>query len=293
MGSIPRLAFAAVVFGFVLLYACHDSPEISEPSAATAVIRYQLTITGTGTGTGVVTSSPAGINCTLTAGRAAATGCTALYNDGTYVTLTAKPASGSAFGGWVKLCTGLGTCTTRMRGAREVSAMFRKGPFVVKISSGTSGVGTGRAKSQTALTPAINCQITNGVPATTGCSATYPANTKLTLTTTPATNFYFAGWRDPSCSTGSCQYTLIQNTTIPVTFARVSSTSPAVQGKWSGVINTPVVGVHAHLMPTGKVFMWGDVGEAQLWDPDNTAAGFASVTKTYRSYCTGHTFLPD
>jgi galactose oxidase-like protein/List-Bact-rpt repeat protein/Kelch motif protein len=291
MRSITRLTLAAVVFCLFLLHACHDSPEISEPSLATAVTQYKLTITGSGTGTGVVTSSPAGINCTLTAGRPATTGCSKLYNAGVVVTLTAKPASGHAFGGWVKLCTGLGTCKVTMRVAREVTALFRKGPFSVKITSGSSGVGTGKVTSQTGLSPAINCQITNGVPAAAGCSATYPANVKLTLTATPAANFYFAGWRDPSCGTGSCLFSIIDNLTIPATFSPVASSSPGVQGKWATPFNTPAVGVHTHVLTTGKVLLWGDVGDAQIWDPSTT--GFVTVPKTYRTYCTGHAFLPD
>jgi WD40 repeat protein len=53
---------------------------------------------------------------------------------------------------------------------------------------------------------------------------------------------------------------------------------------------TPVVGVHSHMLPTGKVLLWGDKGEAQLW---STSTGFTPVNKTFRIYCSAHTFLPD
>jgi hypothetical protein len=292
MKVFPRLIFAVLALGLLVLHACQDRPEISGPSNATAVVTNRLTITGSGTGTGVVTSSPTGINCTITAGRAAASGCSALYTAGVVVTLTAKPASGHAFGGWVKLCTGLGTCTVNMRIAREVTALFRKGPFTVKIISGTAGVGTGSVKS-IGSTPAINCQITNGIPAATGCSATYPANVKLTLSATPGAGFFFAGWREPSCGTGTCQFAVIQNLTIPATFSRVVASSPPLQGKWAAAFSTPVVAVHTHLLPTGKVLLWGDVGQMQLWDPANQSAGYVSMAKMYRAYCSGHTFLSD
>lgn len=54
-----------------------------------------------------------------------------------------------------------------------------------------------------------------------------------------------------------------------------------------------MVAVHVHLLPTGKVLLWGDRGDAQLWDPANPGAGFAAIGKTYRIFCSGHTFLPD
>jgi hypothetical protein len=62
-------------------------------------------------------------------------------------------------------------------------------------------------------------------------------------------------------------------------------------GRWDPAFTTPVVGVHMHLLPTGKVLLWGDRGDAQIWDP--TSGGFTPVAKTYRIYCSGHTMLAD
>lgn len=53
---------------------------------------FNLTVSKTGTGRGTVTSAPEGINCGTT--------CSADFADGTSITLTAEPASGSTFGGW-------------------------------------------------------------------------------------------------------------------------------------------------------------------------------------------------
>src|SRR2546428_97530 len=67
-------------------------------TAATAVTatfdrqRFTLTVNKAGIGNGTVTSSPAGIDCGAT--------CSAAYDSGTVVTLTATPASGSTFTGW-------------------------------------------------------------------------------------------------------------------------------------------------------------------------------------------------
>ena len=54
--------------------------------------QHTLRVTKTGDGGGTVRSSPAGINC--------GADCSQDYNDGTVVTLTATPNSGSEFTGW-------------------------------------------------------------------------------------------------------------------------------------------------------------------------------------------------
>jgi galactose oxidase-like protein len=79
----------------------------------------------------------------------------------------------------------------------------------------------------------------------------------------------------------------------PITFTHTATGASTGMGRWDPAFSTPVVDVHMHLLPTGKVLMWGDRGEAQLWDPANPGAGFISVTKTFRMYCSGHTILRD
>ena len=75
----------------------------------------KLTVTQTGNGT--VTSQPPGIDC----GAA----CSADFDLGALVTLTATPAQGSYFAGWSGACTGLDACHLVMDQAKEVSAEFK------------------------------------------------------------------------------------------------------------------------------------------------------------------------
>jgi hypothetical protein len=75
-----------------------------------------LTLTKSGTGTGTITSSPSGINCGGT--------CSASYDSGTMITLTATPDAGSSFTGWSAPCSGTGTCTVTLNTSTQVTATF-------------------------------------------------------------------------------------------------------------------------------------------------------------------------
>lgn len=65
---------------------------------------------------GVVTSSPAGIACGGT--------CSANFDPGTAVTLTATPDLGAVFTGWGGACSGTAPCTVTMDADRSVTATF-------------------------------------------------------------------------------------------------------------------------------------------------------------------------
>ena len=291
---LPTVAtLVAAAATLALLHACQDPVRENEPTAAMAATVKTLTISGGGTGNGTVTSTPAGINCTITNGVAAATGCSAQFGTSVTVALTAQAKSGSSFVGWLGACTGLVACRQTMSQNRAVTARFLKGPFTLKVAGGGSGTGSGRVRSQTGLSPAIDCTITSGTAASTGCSASYPAGTAVTLTATVAAGQSFAGWSTPCDGAASCQLTLTQGRTMFASFAPTGTNAAALRGKWGAPFATSVLAVHAHLLPTGKVFFWGKSGEARLWDPAHPSAGFADVTKAYQIYCTGHTFLPD
>ena len=65
----------------------------------------------------------------------------------------------------------------------------------------------------------------------------------------------------------------------------------AVVGKWSAPFSWPVIGLHVHLLRTGKVLTWGKFGDPFVWDP--SAKTFTVVPAPSWIFCSGHTFLPD
>jgi hypothetical protein len=278
--------------GLLVLHACQEPLEVAEPSAAVAAVRPLLTVSGAGNGNGTVTSNPAGISCVITGGVAATTGCAARFNKGVVVTLTAAPQIGHAHHAWTKYCSGSTSCKPTMNVSRAVGAQFFKGPFTIKIAG--SGTGSGRITSQPGLSPAINCLITNGVaPTGGGCRASYPAYTALTLTATPASGSAFSTWGAPCSGAGTCQPPVTKSRTIVGTFAASGPAPEAIEGKWDSPFPTPAVAIHMHLLPTGRVLLWGDAGESHLWDPADPGGGFTQVTKPYQVFCSGHTILPD
>ena len=66
---------------------------------------------------------------------------------------------------------------------------------------------------------------------------------------------------------------------------------PKPGGEWADPFAWPVVAVHLHLLPGGKVLSWGAVGDPQVWDPATSA--FTGAPSHTDLFCSGHAFLPD
>ena len=62
-------------------------------------------------------------------------------------------------------------------------------------------------------------------------------------------------------------------------------------GSWSSVISAPMIFVHVHLLPNGKVLVFGKGGVPQVWDP--ATGSFTAVPSPSLLFCAGHDLLPD
>src|SRR5207237_8832599 len=65
----------------------------------------------------------------------------------------------------------------------------------------------------------------------------------------------------------------------------------ATSGEWAAPFPWPVVAVHLHLLPSGRVLSWGRIGQPQVWDPET--GEFREVPSPTMVFCSGHAFLPD
>lgn len=88
------------------------------PSIAfTYTPRFALSVTIAGTGGGSVESADGRLNCSET--------CSASFDKGSQVTLTATPAAGSRFASWSGSCSGNGQCQVTMTNDNAVTAIFQ------------------------------------------------------------------------------------------------------------------------------------------------------------------------
>jgi hypothetical protein len=184
----------------------------SQPTSVT--VGFALSVTASGSGT--VTSSPSGISCPST--------CSANFNAGQQVTLTATPAGGSVFAGWSGGgCSGMGACTVTMNSAVGVTATF---DFVLTVSEIGNNGGSGTVTSSPS---GISC------PGT--CSASFSSGQQVVLTATPAGGSFFAGWTGGGCSgAGTCTVTM--NAAIAVTATFDSGFVLTVSEIGNGVLTT-------------------------------------------------------
>ncbi len=190
-----------------------------------ALQRHQLTVTKSGSGSGTVTSAPAGINCGAT--------CSASFDHGTEVTLSANPTAGSEFKGWSGSCTGTGSCKVSMSAAKSVGAEFAPVPkFALSVS--TTGNGSG---SVTSSPTGINC------PA--DCEQAYEQGTSVTLTPAPGAGSEFKGWSGACVGTGSCVVTMSAAKEVSAQFAlELHQLSVTKSGTGSGVVTSSPAGIN-------------------------------------------------
>jgi subtilisin family serine protease len=211
--------------------ACTGSASVCTVSMATAAtvtatftrITHALTTSRLGDGSGSIVSSPSGISCGTT--------CSKLFNEGAVVTLTARPASGSAFTGWSGACSGTGSCSVAMNQAQNVAASFVV--TQVSLSAAKSGTGAGTIGSSNT---AISCG--------SRCSALVPIGSTAQLTATPAAESVFSGWSGACSGTGACSPTMNAPLSATAIFTRTHYTvSIGVAGGGSGRVVSAAAGI--------------------------------------------------
>ena len=175
-GQMKRLVLfttTALGLALLLLYGCRDTTEVTGPSTAVTAATYTLIVSGSNTGSGVVKSTPTGISCTITNGQAASTGCAKAFPRARPSSLPPIPRPARVRG------------LAQRPGPQEPRGLLH--PADVRPTSrryserdpspsrspaeppawDRQGQEPGRAHA------AMDCLITNGTPAATGCSATY------------------------------------------------------------------------------------------------------------------------
>ncbi|HVO55105.1 MAG TPA: hypothetical protein VMT37_11905, partial [Solirubrobacterales bacterium] len=195
-----------------------------EVGAEFALERHLLSVSRSGSGSGSVTSAPAGIECGAT--------CSASFNHGTEVTLSAPPASGSRFIKWTGACTGTGTCKVTMSAAKSVGAEFALIPkFALKVTK--SGNGSGTVTSSP-----------SGISCGSECEASYEEGTEVTLTPSASAGSEFKGWSGACTGTGACKVTISAAKQVGAEFALERHLlSVIASGGGSGAVTSSPAGI--------------------------------------------------
>src|SRR5260370_28608317 len=184
------------------ILACITWGCSSKNGGETPVFAVAVTLAGNGTGT--VTSSPSGINC--------GTACSANFNAGTSVTLTAAPAVSSTFSGFSGDCSGA-TCSLTVGAAKSATASFVK---MHTLTVTATGSGSGSISSNT--TPAISCSAVAGATSGT-CTVQLPEGTAVMLTPTANSGSRLGVWSN-ACPGTSCSFTLNSDVTASASFIK-------------------------------------------------------------------------
>jgi hypothetical protein len=208
VGSNRTISLAAFDEGNTMLFSGSRS-GVNLPSGSpipiVVALPFRVTVSKQGGGDGIITSSPDGINCGSI--------CSALFDAGDSVTLTASAVSGSTFAGWSGGgCSGTGSCSVET--TATVAARFNAAVSTATLIVTTSGTGAGTVTS----TPSgINCGGT--------CSANFVSGNSVTLTASASGGSSFTSWSGACTGTGSCVVVMNGNRGVNAQFTAAPGTA--------------------------------------------------------------------
>ncbi|PQJ96418.1 hypothetical protein CXB77_10535 [Chromatium okenii] len=194
-----------------------------------APVNYQLTVKKTGSGS--INSDPNGINC--------GSNCSANFESGSAVILTAVPASGYEFNSWSG-CTPFATnplqCQVDINKAQTVSATFTAvAPVTYQLT--VSKVGNGAVSSDLF---GINCG--------SDCTENFASGKLVTLTAKPDTGATFVSWSGCAAVAANplqCTVKMSKAQTVTATFAVIpSGYTLTVNTTGNGVITSNPLGIN-------------------------------------------------
>ena len=235
---------------------------------ATFGANHVLTVSLAGSGGGAVTSDLGGINCP--------SNCSASFPHGTTVTLTAAEGTDSTFIGWAGRCDSISgsTCTVQLTSASSVTATFQRSTRVLAV---TISAATGSSGRVTSAPQGIDC--TAG-----SCNASFPLNSQVTLTATPAPGTAFVGWSGGGCSgRGSCSVTMDDLKQVTAHF-EVNRLTVSTSG--SGTVYSSPAGIACPSQCTADFNHAAQVTLTAAPASEHQFSGWSGGGCTGTSYCT-------
>jgi hypothetical protein len=158
-----------------------------------------LVSTAGGTGSGRIVSDRPGIDCPPT--------CSASWEAGNGLVLSAEPEVTSRFDGWTGACTGDADCPVTVDGPRTVGARFTR-LVTVKVRVTTRGRSTGTVTSDPEIAG----------PCADECEGLADQGTSANFLAKPGRGSIFLGWTGSCSGRGTCRITLASDTTVGAAF---------------------------------------------------------------------------
>lgn len=227
VGENRTIAVAALNAAGRKIYSGSTS-GVTLPAGGPIEVRLARTFTVTvqkqGDGNGTVTSTPAGLDCGGT--------CSAPFDAGTPVVLSAAASPGSSFGGWSGAsCGGTGSCT--VSNTATVVAIFNTAANTSRLAVTKSGSGTGTVTSNPS---GINCGD--------GCIANFPTGSTVALAATPTGGSTFVGWSGSGCSgTGACVVAMNGDRAVTAQFSAAPSVRLTIEKTGNGTVTSAPPGI--------------------------------------------------
>jgi hypothetical protein len=165
-----------------------------------AVFASQISLTLTvdaSRASGTIVSDPAGLSCPGT--------CTADFDAGQVVTLTARPGTGSRLEAWGGACSGRDGCSVTVDSAKNVTATF-----AVRYRRLTASVA---GKGKIVSTPA-------GLSCPARCSSQFDVGSRVVLRAVPAKGYKLSAWSGACRGKAGCTVTLNADAKVRATFKR-------------------------------------------------------------------------
>ncbi|MBS2024254.1 MAG: hypothetical protein JST92_17775 [Deltaproteobacteria bacterium] len=209
--------------------ACTLSMTQDRTVDASFIATYSVSVALAGSGSGAVSSTPAGLSCPGT--------CSATFDSGTSVALTAAPAGSSVFNGFSGDCTGA-TCALSVTSTKNVTATFASLRTLTIVASGSGG----GAVSSTS-TPAIACTASAGTTSGT-CAIQLPDGASVALSQAASSTSRFGGWSGACSSNGACSVSMTQDRTVGANFIATYSVNVTLAGAGSGAVSSTPAGVN-------------------------------------------------
>ena len=170
--------------------------------------QFALTVTVGGSGKGTVSSASPGISCPAS--------CSATFDQGAKVELSAEPGDHTRFVGWSGGCTA-DPCVVTMSSAQTVVAKFVAQDFVsVVIQKVAKGAGAVTSRPAGIVCPGH-------------CSATFDRGTRVQLVAAAAKNSAFNGWTGSCSGKGACVFGAAPGRAVIAYFGPAQTFRPPAQ----------------------------------------------------------------